>query len=109
MWNGVVKTFTDIANYIADKFSWISWLFGSQDWSLPDIGGYSGGGGGGGGGNIPVLNSVMPSAMNVQTATASPGVTVNMTVNGGNVSANELADIVIDQLTTTIRRNNQRW
>ena len=37
------------------------------------------------------------------------GMTVNMTVNGGNVSANELADIVVDKLTTTIKRNNQRW
>lgn len=37
------------------------------------------------------------------------GTTVNMTVNGGNISANELADIVVDKLTTTIRRNNQRW
>ncbi len=40
---------------------------------------------------------------------ASQGTTINMTVNGGNVSANELADIVMDKLTTTIRRNNQRW
>ena len=40
---------------------------------------------------------------------ATSGTTVNMTVNGGNVSANELADIVVDKLTTTIRRNNQRW
>ena len=37
------------------------------------------------------------------------GVNVSMTVNGGNVSANELADIVIDKLNTTIRRNNNRW
>ena len=40
---------------------------------------------------------------------ASQGTTVNMTVNGGNVSPNELANIVIDKLTTEIRRNNQRW
>lgn len=40
---------------------------------------------------------------------ASQGTVVNMTVNGGNVSANELAEIVMDKLTTTIRRNNQRW
>jgi len=40
---------------------------------------------------------------------ASQGTTVNMVVNGGNVSANELAEIVMDKLTTTIRRNNQRW
>ena len=42
-------------------------------------------------------------------AKASGGTTVNMTVNGGNVSANELAEIVADKLATTIRRNNQRW
>lgn len=40
---------------------------------------------------------------------ASQGTTINMTVNGGNVSANELAEIVVDKLTTQIRRNNQRW
>ena len=40
---------------------------------------------------------------------ASGGTTVNMTVNGGNVSASELADIVVDKLTTQIRRNNQIW
>ena len=40
---------------------------------------------------------------------ASQGTTVNMVVNGGNVSANELADIVMDKLTNTIKRNNQRW
>ena len=40
---------------------------------------------------------------------ASQGTTINMTVNGGNVSANELAEIVADKLTTQIRRNNQRW
>ena len=37
------------------------------------------------------------------------GTTVNMVVNGGNVSANELADIVIDKLTTTIQRGNNTW
>lgn len=38
------------------------------------------------------------------------GVTINMTVNGGNsVSASELSDIVIDKLTATINRNRQRW
>ena len=44
----------------------------------------------------------------IQQATGS-GMTVNMTVNGGNISANELADIVIDKLTTKIQRGNQRW
>ena len=37
------------------------------------------------------------------------GTTVNMVVNGGSVSATEMADSVIDKLTTTIRRNGQRW
>lgn len=40
---------------------------------------------------------------------ASQGTTINMTVNGSNVSANELADIVADKLTKRIARNNQRW
>lgn len=40
---------------------------------------------------------------------ASQGTTVNMVVNGGNVSANELADIVIDKLTSKIQRGNQTW
>lgn len=40
---------------------------------------------------------------------ASQGTTINMTVNGGNVSATELADIVIDKLTTRIQRGNQTW
>lgn len=40
---------------------------------------------------------------------ASQGTTINMTVNGGNVSANELAGIVIDKLKNEISRNNNRW
>lgn len=44
----------------------------------------------------------------IQKATGN-GMTVNMTVNGGNVSPNELADIVIDKLTTRIQRNANRW
>jgi hypothetical protein len=35
--------------------------------------------------------------------------TINVTVNGGNVSANELAGVVIDRLRNEINRNNQRW
>ena len=45
----------------------------------------------------------------IQQAVGSNGMTVNMTVNGGSISANELADIVIDKLTNRIQRNNQRW
>jgi len=40
---------------------------------------------------------------------ANSGITVNMTVNGNGLDANQLSDIVISKLTTTIQRNNQRW
>ena len=40
---------------------------------------------------------------------ASQGTTINMTVNGGNISANELAGVVIDKLKNEISRNNNRW
>lgn len=49
------------------------------------------------------------SLMNMIRQASGGGMTVNMTVNGGNLSANELADIVIDKLTMKIQRNNQRW
>ena len=45
----------------------------------------------------------------IQQAVGTNGMTVNMTVNGSGVSANELANIVIDKLTNQIVRNNQRW
>lgn len=45
----------------------------------------------------------------IQKAVGTNGMTINMTVNGGNISANELANVVIDKLTNTIQRNNQRW
>ena len=37
------------------------------------------------------------------------GVTVNMTINGAGMNANEISDIVIDKLTATINRTRQRW
>ena len=49
------------------------------------------------------------SLMDMITKEVGQSPTVNMVVNGGNVSATELADIVIDKLTATIQRNNQRW
>ena len=49
------------------------------------------------------------SLMDMITKAVGQSPTVNMVVNGGNVSATELADIVIDKLTATIQRNNQRW
>ena len=49
------------------------------------------------------------SLMKMIAQASGNGMTVNMTVNGGNVSANELADIVIDKLANQIKRTNQRW
>ena len=49
------------------------------------------------------------SLMSMIREASGNGMTVNMTVQGGNVSANELADIVIDKLTQKIQRGNQRW
>lgn len=37
------------------------------------------------------------------------GMTVNMTINSNGMNANELSDMVIQKLTTTIKRNNSRW
>jgi len=51
---------------------------------------------------------VLSEAMLRQIAGAG-GPVINMTVNGGNVDANELSDLVIQKLTTTIKRNNSRW
>ena len=45
----------------------------------------------------------------IQSAVGAGGMTVNMTVNGSGISANELAEIVTDKLTARIIRNNQRW
>ncbi len=75
----------------------------------PTIFGYNNGkllGGGEAGSEVVVgTNSLMKM---IQSATGG-GMTVNMTVNGGNVSANELADLVIDRLTTKLQRQNNRW
>ena len=49
------------------------------------------------------------SLMNMIQNAVGSGMTVNMTVNGSGVSANELADIVIDKLTAKIQRNTNRW
>lgn len=75
----------------------------------PTIFGYANGrllGGGERGSEVVVGTN---SLMSMIQAASGNGMTVNMTVNGGNVSANELADIVIDKLTTKLQRQNQRW
>lgn len=64
-------------------------------------------GGGEAGSEVVVgTNSLMGM---IQSAVSQNQPVINMTVNGGNVSANELASIVIDKLTTQINRNNNRW
>lgn len=45
----------------------------------------------------------------IKEAAASSGPVINMTVNGAGMSAEEIANIAVDKITTTIRRNNQRW
>lgn len=106
IWTNVKNTFQNIGDWISKKLGFIVDLFGGMNWNLPSMGNgetYYGN-------NRPVLNLTNPSmTMPSQAAAVSEGTVINMTVNGGNVSANELAEIVMDKLTTTIRRNNQRW
>lgn len=106
IWNNVKNTFQNIGDWISKKLGFIVDLFGGMNWNLPSMGNgetYYGN-------NRPVLNLTNPSmTMPSQAAAVSEGTVINMTVNGGSVSANELADIVMDKLTNTIKRNNQRW
>jgi phage-related minor tail protein len=106
IWNNVKNTFQSIGDWISKKLGFIVDLFGGMNWNLPSMGNgetYYGN-------NRPVLNLTNPSmTMPSQAAAVSEGTVINMTVNGGSVSANELADIVMDKLTNTIKRNNQRW
>jgi hypothetical protein len=64
------------------------------------------GGGEAGSETIVGTNSLMSM---IAQAVGNNGMTVNMTVNGGNLNAQELSEIVIDKLNKTIQRNNQRW
>ena len=64
-------------------------------------------GGGEAGSEVVVgTNSLMGM---IQSAVSQNQPVINMTINGDNLSANELANIVIDKLTTQINRNNNRW
>lgn len=74
-------------------------IFGMKDGKLL-------GGGEKGSETIVGTNSLMGM---IQKAVGTNGMTINMSVQGGNISANELANIVIDKLTDTIQRNNNRW
>lgn len=63
-------------------------------------------GGGEAGAEVVVgANSLME--MISRATTSQPQ--INMTVNGHNLSANELAGVVIDKLKNEIQRNNNRW
>lgn len=63
-------------------------------------------GGGEAGAEVVVgANSLMEM---ISRATASQP-QINMTVNGHNLSANELASVVVDKLKNEIQRNNNRW
>ena len=63
-------------------------------------------GGGEAGAEVVVgANSLMEM---ISRATASQP-QINLTVNGHNLSANELAGVVIDKLKNEIQRNNNRW
>lgn len=105
IWTNVKNTFQSIGDWISQKLGFIVNLFGGMNWNLPNIGNgetYYGN-------NRPVLNLTNPSMTMPSQAAVPEGTVINMTVNGGSVSANELADIVMDKLTNTIKRNNQRW
>lgn len=105
IWTNVKNTFQSIGDWISNKLGFIVDLFGGMNWNLPSMGNgetYYGN-------NRPVLNLAHPSMTMPSQAAVSEGTVINMTVNGGSVSANELADIVMDKLTNTIKRNNQRW
>ena len=100
MWQSVKDTFDKIGSWISDKFNWIISLLDKIKIKIPDIGG----GGGTDDDGRYVLNA-RPSSL----AASAGNVNINMTVNGSGISANEVAGIVVDRLTTTIKRNNQRW
>ena len=100
MWDKVKTTFTNIGNWIYDKISWITSLFNQTDWNLPSVDV---------GDERFVMNARPALNSSMAAGTSAGAVAINMTVNGGNVSATELADIVMDKMTTAIRRNNQRW
>lgn len=74
-------------------------IFGMMDGKLL-------GGGENGSETIVGTNNLMSM---IQSAVGSASPTINMTVNGGNISANELAGVVISRLKTEIIRNNNRW
>lgn len=49
------------------------------------------------------------SLMNMIQSAVRNAPTINMVVNANGMSADELSSIVVDKITTQIKRNNQRW
>lgn len=47
--------------------------------------------------------------MNMIAAASSGGTTINMTVNGAGMNANEVADLAVNKITAQIMRKNNRW
>lgn len=93
IWQSVKDTFGKISDWISQKIGWITSLFKQTDWQLPSV-------------DVGDDRFVL----NARPSMAAAGTTnINMTVNGAGISANEVAGIVVDRLTTTIKRNNQRW
>lgn len=72
---------------------------------LPTINGYKQFGDRGGSELVIGTNKLM----NMIAAASSGGTTINMTVNGTGLNANEVASLAVDKLTAQIKRTNQRW
>ena len=49
------------------------------------------------------------SLMDMIRQASGSGPVINMTVNANGMSADELSSLVVDKITTEIKRTNQRW
>lgn len=72
---------------------------------LPTINGYKQFGDRGGSELVIGTNKLM----NMIAAASSGGTTINMTVNGTGLNANEVADLAVNKITAQITRRNNRW
>ena len=71
---------------------------------LPTVNGYKQFGDGAGSELVIGTNKLMSMIQQ-----ASGGVTINMTVNGAGMNANEVADLAVTKITNQIMRRNTRW
>ena len=71
---------------------------------LPTVNGYKQFGDGAGSELVIGTNKLMSMIQQ-----ASGGVTINMTVNGAGMNANEVADLAVNKITNQIMRRNNRW